>query len=73
MLRAFATLGMAIFIPVINELVLNGHWSINLIGAVMGLFIIAAAAQTLLPTNKRFETKEEAAEWVLSGQWEKQP
>lgn len=69
--RAFSVLCMIVFIPALNEIVLSGHWSINLIGALMGLVIVAAAFRNLMPTVRKFETKEAAADWVRSGEWER--
>ena len=68
--RISTLIGSAIAIPVINELILNGHWSINLIGAAFGTMAAVVAFGSSLPTSRRFLSKEDAAEWVRSGEWD---
>lgn len=57
-------------IPVVNELVLHGHWSVNFIGLAWGLLLMLATAKSLGRCVKGFETPEVAAEWVKSREWD---
>ena len=68
--RAMTLIVAVMIIPTFNELVLSGHWSIHLIGAFIALVAVAGAFRTFMPTVKRFDDKEAAAEWVRSGKWE---
>ena len=69
--RISVLIGSALAIPVINELILNGHWSINIIGALFGTIAAIAVFKASLPTSRIFPNKEAAAEWVLSGDWDR--
>lgn len=70
-LRVCSMLASVMAIPTFNELVLHGHWSVNLLGFIIGMIAVAAAWKPFMPTVAAFETKEDAAAWVESGAWKK--
>ena len=62
------------FIPAMNELFLNWHWSINVLGGLAGLIsllanIVAMREQFLGFRRMIFSSSEEAARWVASEEW----
>ena len=61
------------FIPAMNELFLNWHWSINVLGALAGFITllanIVAMRDQFLGRRMIFSSSEEAARWVASEEW----
>jgi hypothetical protein len=53
-------------VPFINHQFIGGGWVLDLIGAIIGLMVIASITNTYGSdaTNKQFETADEAAEWI---------
>lgn len=62
--RFFFFIAGVMAIPVINELVLSGHWSINLIGFLVGIMFAMAMVKGLSPFTKTFPNREAAANYV---------
>lgn len=57
-------------IPLVNELLLSGHWAVHLWGGFFGLAASSAVLKRhFSPKHGTFDTTEEAVEWVKSEEW----